>query len=99
MGQIYAGIESIARERAIATAKVEKIFSETKESVYDEAVLYAVSKVYNENVDTMTDEELDEIMNELPEDAADEKEEIARILGSEENQIDIDDILGIVDID
>lgn len=96
MGMIGTAIESVARERARATCKIEKIFSEVMENKSDEAVLRASSAVYTESsIDTMTDEELDELINALPVDAEDEQAEIARMIASEDNSIDIDDILGI----
>lgn len=96
MGQIDTGLRSIAMERARETAKIEHIYSEVTESVADEAVASASSMVAMESAtDLMSDEALDELLQSLPEDALDEKEEIARIIGSEDNSIDIDDIVGV----
>ena len=41
MGIISSGIQSIARERARQTSKIEKIHSEVNEAVADDAVAYA----------------------------------------------------------
>ena len=98
MGQIYAGMESIAMERAIETCKIEKIVSEVTEAVCDDAVEMAGESVMKESVETMTDEELEALISELPADAGDEKVEVARILANEENQIDIDDIVGVEEV-
>jgi hypothetical protein len=98
MGLINTGIRSIAEERAKDTAKIEKIYSEVEESVADSLVVQASFDIFSESsLDMMDDAELDELLNELPDDACDEKEEIGRMLLSEDNEIDIDDIIGVID--
>lgn len=95
MGIISSGIQSIAMERARQTSKIEKIHSEVTEAVADDAVASAVSDMYKESMDDIDMSELMALMEELPESAADEKMEIARILAVEDDTIDIDDIVGI----
>lgn len=96
MGIIDAGIQSIAEERARTTCKIEKIHSEVTESVADELVIEASDQVVKESVDLdISTEELEALLNELPADADMEKEEIARILAAEDDDIDIDDIVGV----
>lgn len=95
MGIISSGIQSIAMERARQTSKIEKIYSEVTEAVADDAVASAVSDMYKESMDDIDMSELMSLMEELPESAADEKMEIARILAVEDDTIDIDDIVGI----
>lgn len=98
MGMIGNAIQCVALERAKATCKIEKIFSEVMEDTADESVLMAASSLYTESsIEEMTDEELDELINSLPDDAGNEQVEIARMIASEDNSIDIDDILGIVE--
>ena len=79
MGIISSGIQSIAMERARQTSKIEKIHSEVTEAVADDAVASAVSDMYKESMDDIDMSELMALMEELPETAADEKMEIARI--------------------
>ena len=95
MGIINSGIQSIAVERARATSKIERIYSEVTESVADELVSSAVVEVMQESVDDISMEELEELLNELPVDANMEREEIARILACEDDTIDIDDLVGV----
>lgn len=96
MGQIYDGFQSIAEERAAKIIGVEKIISEVVESVSDDSIQAAIASYYNESpLDGMTDEELDDLLNELPADAGNEKEEIVRVLSSGDAEIDIDDIVGV----
>ena len=95
MGIINSGIQSIAEERARATSKIERIYSEVTESVADENISYAVDEVVKESVDDISLADLEELLRELPDDAIDEKEEIARILACEDDDIDIDDIVGV----
>ena len=95
MGIISSGIQSIAMERAKQTSKIEKIHSEVTEAVADDAVASAVSDMYKESMDDIDMSELMALMEELPESAADEKMEIARILAVEDDTIDIDDIVGV----
>ena len=95
MGIISSGIQSIAMERARQTSKIEKIHSEVTEAVADDAVASAVSDMYKESMDDIDMSELMALMEELPENAADEKMEIARILAVEDDTIDIDDIVGV----
>ena len=95
MGIISSGIQSIAMERARQTSKIEKIHSEVTEAVADDAVSSAVSDMYKESMDDIDMSELMALMEELPENAADEKMEIARILAVEDDTIDIDDIVGV----
>ena len=95
MGIISSGIQSIAMERARQTSKIEKIHSEVTEAVADDAVASAVSDMYKESMDNIDMSELMALMEELPENAADEKMEIARILAVEDDTIDIDDIVGV----
>lgn len=95
MGIISSGIQSIAMERARQTSKIEKIHSEVTEAVADDAVASAVSDMYKESMDDIDMSELMALMEELPESAADEKMEIARILAVEDDTIDIDDIVGV----
>ena len=95
MGIISSGIQSIAMERARQTSKIEKIHSEVTEAVADDAVASAVSDMYKESMDDIDMSELMALMEELPETAADEKMEIARILAVEDDTIDIDDIVGV----
>ncbi len=95
MGIISSGIQSIAMERARQTSKIEKIHSEVTEAVADDAVASAVSDMYKESMDDIDMSELMTLMEELPESAADEKMEIARILAVEDDTIDIDDIVGV----
>lgn len=95
MGIINSGIQSIATERARTTSKIERIHSEVTESVADELVMAASVAVYKESVDEMDTAELEALLKELPEDANLEKEEIARILAVEDEDIDIDDIVGV----
>ena len=95
MGIISSGIRSIAMERARQTSKIEKIHSEVTEAVADDAVASAVSDMYKESMDDIDMSELMALMEELPESAADEKMEIARILAVEDDTIDIDDIVGV----
>jgi len=95
MGIISAGIQSIATERAKATCRIERVYSEVTESVSDEMVAYAVTDVFNESGDDIDLSELDALLSELPVDADMEKEEIIRVLASEDDTIDIDDIVGV----
>ena len=95
MGIINSGIQSIAEERARATSKIERIYSEVTESVADENISYAGDEVVKESVDDISLADLEELLRELPDDAIDEKEEIARILACEDDDIDIDDIVGV----
>lgn len=96
MGQINTGLRFIAIERARETAKIEHIFSEVTEAVVDDAIENAAVCIAMESAtDLMSDEELDDLIQSLPDDAADEKEEIARIIGCEDNNVDIDDVIGI----
>ena len=96
MGIINAGIQSIAQERARTTCRIERIHSEVTESVVDEMINSASDEVMNESVDDISIEELDALLKELPVDADMEKEEIARVLAIEDEDIDIDDIVGVV---
>lgn len=96
MGIINAGIQSIAEERARATCRIEKIHSEVTESVADELVAGAVTEVVKESADDVDLAELEALLQELPVDAEEEKEVIARILAVEDDDIDIDDIVGVV---
>ena len=89
MGIINSGIQSIAEEKASTTSKIERIHSEVTESVADELVMSASVAVYKESVDEMDDTELEALLKELPEDADLEKEEIARILAVEDDDIDL----------
>ena len=95
MGIISSGIQSIAEERAKSVSKVEKIYSEVTESVADELVYSAVSDTYTESVSDIDMDELSALLDELPDSAIDEKEEIIRILTSDDDTIDIDDIVGV----
>lgn len=96
MGIINSGIKSIAEERARTTAKIERIYSEVTEAAADESVMDASMEVVKESaVDDIDLEELDALLRELPADAEDEREEIARILAVEDDDIDIDDIVGV----
>ncbi len=97
MGIINSGLQSIAEERARAIGKIERISSEVTESVADELVTSATSGLMMESVEgELTNEELEELLRELPDDAELEKEEIARILACDDEDIDIDDIVGVV---
>jgi len=96
MGMISRGIQSIAQERAKNACIIEKITSETKEDVVDRAVQEACNAIfYESDVDMMSDDELEELIKELPADANEEKEEIRRIINVDDNDVDIDDIIGI----
>lgn len=97
MGIINSGLQSIAEERARAIGKIERISSEVTESVADELVETATSGLMMESAEgELTNEELEELLRELPDDAELEKEEIARILACDDEDIDIDDIVGVV---
>jgi len=97
MGIINTGLQSIAMERAKETAKIGKIHSEVTENAIDEIVNTVADEVMQESFDDMDIAELDALLHELPDDATAEKEEIARMLTNDDDDIDIDDIVGIVD--
>ena len=97
MGIINSGIQSVAEERARAIGKIERIHAEVTESVADDAVFEASGETFMESVmdGGLSTEELEELLGELPDNADMEKEEIARILTCEDDDIDIDDIVGV----
>ena len=95
MGIIDSGIQSIAYERAKAACRIEKILSEVTESVADDMVELAAYEVTFESANNLSNEEMLSLLSDLPADASDEKQEIARAIACEDDSLDIDDIVGV----
>lgn len=100
MSYIADNLFTFATEKAKTARDVEKISSEVLEDCADESTYAASNMLYTESDDDddFDDEFLDSLERELPdsEDDEEEAEEINRILSSDDD-IDIDDIVGISD--
>lgn len=100
MGHLNTGLHSIAKGRAKLLRTTEKIMSESVEAEADESITNAMAVVHpedDENPIGVTD--VDDLLELIP-DKEDESEEdeIENMLNADDDSIDIDDILGIVEI-
>ena len=92
-------MNQIARERAIFARDMEYIRESVEDSSVQEEFLKYENGEYNyENGDVFTESELDEvkdIIEEIPYNRDEENEEIDRIVNSPNDQITIDEVMGI----
>lgn len=98
MGQIANNLFRFSREKASIARNVEVVSSEVTEDCADELVFKASAALYTESDET-DDEFIDSLERELPDTDEDASAEINRILAVDNEDIDIDDILGVVDVD
>lgn len=101
MGNISAGLRTIAMRRADIFCTVEKIAYEATEASVDDAVSAASACVMGDIDDDATRAvDVDELMTIIPEQADDEYErELSNVLASTRDIIGIDDIYGIEEND
>lgn len=99
MGQLGMGIASMARSRASVARSIETIHSEVMEDAADEMVAKASTDIYMESgdLDPEDEEMLQELMDSFPDEDDTEEPEIERILAVDSDDIDIDDIVGVVE--
>lgn len=100
MGNLNTGLHSIAKSRAKLLRITEKIMSESVEAEADDSITNAIMSVHpedDENPLGITD--VNDLLELIPdEEDESEEDEIENMLNADDDSIDIDDILGIVEM-
>lgn len=99
MTMLGDSIQSYARERATLSRSLETIKSEVTEGYADGIFESVANRYYTESVeDGMdTDEDINEFIDDLPDEDVDKEIEIENILDEDDDFVDIDDIIGVTD--
>lgn len=97
MTMLGNGIRSLALERAELSRSIETIKSEVTESVADNIFESVAHQYFVESADDGMDpdEDINDFIDDLPDEDVDKEIEIENILDADDDYIDIDDIIGV----